>query len=188
MCKSSADRYVALVDDFNLVRSPQQIPSRHLQKAHRNPPPSRGVLRAIPLLRVPIDVLPPIPPKIFLHFLSCATGQTWFREIPGAHGESFFFQRLPKKKRTSIFDELQSLGDPRFRSAILYGWGIHIIKGPNHTALSLALDVGIVVSFVVLVCVMGIAQTQEQGFGVGQWLVAVVSCLLAALYSKLIDD
>ena len=72
-------------------------------------------------------------------------------------------------------------------NGIVYGWGIHILEGPDHAALSLALGVGVLFSFVISVVVIGLAQTQEQGFGVGQWVVAVLACVMSALYFRLLE-
>ena len=135
----------------------------------------------------PIEVLPPMPSNVFLHYLSCAGNKNWLRENPGAHGETFYFQRLPKKTRNSIFEELQGQGEPGLCNGIAYGWGIHILEGPDHAALSLALAFGILFSFVVSVMVIGFAQTQEQAFGVGQWIVGVFASVMAALYFKLLE-
>lgn len=51
--------------------------------------------------------------------------------------------------------------------------------------LSMALGIGVSISFVVSLMIFGIAGTQEQGFGVGQWLLAVMACIMGALYFKL---
>jgi len=128
-----------------------------------------------------------MPPNVFLHYLSCASERAWCRENPGAHGESFYFQRLPKKTGGSVFRDLQGQGELGVHNGIVYGWGIHILEGPDHAALSLALGVGVLFSFVISVVVIGLAQTQEQGFGVGQWVVAVLACVMSALYFRLLE-
>jgi hypothetical protein len=133
----------------------------------------------------PLKVLPPIPSNVFLHYLSCARRKSWLSEVPGAHDESYFLERLPKKVHYSIFDDLTTWGISSASNSIAFGWGIHIIEGPDHATLSLALGIGVMLSFVVSLLVLGVAGTQEQGFGVGQYLLAVVACVMGALYFKL---
>jgi len=63
-----------------------------------------------------------------------------------------------------------------------FGWGVHIIEGPNFVALSWVIFAGLLFSFFVSIAITMIAKTQEQGFGVGQWLVAVFMAALSAIY------
>ncbi|KAH7113485.1 hypothetical protein B0J13DRAFT_460868 [Dactylonectria estremocensis] len=133
----------------------------------------------------PLKVLPPIPAGVFLHYLSCAKRKNWTCEVPEAHAEGFFLQRLPKKIHRSILDELGTCDTFESSSGIAFGWGVHIIEGPDHGTLSLALGLGILLSLVISLMVCGIAGTQEQGFGIGQFLLAVIACMMGALYFKL---
>ncbi len=43
---------------------------------------------------------------------------------------------------------------------LAFGWGIHIIDGPNHSVLCLLLACGVAASFVVSGMVVGLAKTQ----------------------------
>lgn len=133
----------------------------------------------------PLENLPPIPSNVFLHYLSCARKKSWLGEVPGAHDETYFLDRLPKKVHYSIFDGLATRGTSSASNSIAFGWGVHILEGPNHATLSLALGIGVMLSFVISLVVLGIAETQEQGFGIGQYLLALVTCVMGTLYFKL---
>ena len=126
-----------------------------------------------------------MPSNVFLHYLSCAQRKAWLGDLPGAHAESFFLQRLPKKVHHSIFDELLTHGTSSGSREIVFGWGVHILEGPNHAMLSLVLGIGVSFSFIVSLMVLSIAGTQEQGFGIGQFLLSIMACVMGALYFKL---
>ncbi|KAF4441069.1 hypothetical protein F53441_12140 [Fusarium austroafricanum] len=133
----------------------------------------------------PLKVLPPMPAGVFLHYLSCAKRKNWMCEAPEAHAEGFFLQRLPKKVHHSILDEQKTCGNLESSTAIAFGWGVHILEGPDHGTLSIALGLGILLSLVISLMICGVAGTQEQGFGIGQFLLAVIACMMTALYFKL---
>jgi len=109
-----------------------------------------------------------MPSHVFLHYMECA-----HRKLNNIHSASIFLNRLPKKIGSQVL--------PRDESEA-FGWGVHIIEGPNKVTLCWALVAGIVASFVVSVLYAVIAKTQEQGFGIGQWFMAVVTAVMAALY------
>ncbi len=103
---------------------------------------------------------------------------------------------MPKKLDESILTEKQqdytATADQRDEpdelgadSNLAVGWGVHILEGLNYSVLSLIMAIGIVVSFVVSGLVVGITQTQEQGFGVGAFLLAVLTCSMTAIYFRL---
>jgi hypothetical protein len=79
--------------------------------------------------------------------------------------------------------EQESVTDPN----LVFGWGIHILEGPNHAVLSLLLLIGVAVVFIVSGMVVGFAKTQEQGFGVGNFLLAILASIMTAVYFKLQD-
>jgi hypothetical protein len=120
-----------------------------------------------------------MPAHVFLHFLHKARWSVW-----GEHREDIWLQRLPKKLNESILVATQGQSDPD----LLFGWGVHIIDGANHSFLGLLLAVLILITFVVSVVVYGIAHTQEQAFGIGSYLIALVTCLMGAIYFKLTDQ
>ncbi|OCL02886.1 hypothetical protein AOQ84DRAFT_348486 [Glonium stellatum] len=110
---------------------------------------------------------PPMDSREFLHH---------FYIHGDVHPQSIYLERLPKKLEPSL-SQLQSQG-------LTFGWGIHIIEGPNKSALSWACFVILLLSFVVSVVYAVTMKTQEQGFGIGQWMVAVLSVALIALYHQ----
>lgn len=122
-----------------------------------------------------------MPANVFLHYLHRARLNHW-----NEHVGSIWLQYLPKRLDTSIFDMVQNPGGTD-KEEIVFGWGVHILEGPNHAGLSIILAVGIVVSFVVSGMVVGFTKTQEQGFGVGSFLMGIVTCVMAAVYFSLVD-
>lgn len=133
-----------------------------------------------------------MPAHLFLHFLDSAR-----RSSGNGHSPDTWLQRLPKKLNTSILDDVQrsnrnpnaaagQVQEPPYSDAII-GWGVHILEGPNQAGLSLVLAVGIAVAFLVSCLIVGLAKTAEQGFGVGQFLLAIVTCGVTAVYFYLED-
>ena len=126
-----------------------------------------------------------MPANIFLHFLHHARKDSW-----EGHDHDTWLQRLPKKLNTSILDEvLKTQGSQAAAEGddIVFGWGVHILEGPNHANLSLVLALGIAIAFLVSCLLVGVANTAEQGFGVGQFLIAVLGCGMMAGYFALED-
>ena len=101
------------------------------------------------------------------------------RNLNNVHSANIFLNRLPKK-----------IGNRIWSGNVFedFGWGVHVIEGPNKVAFSWALVAGIVVGFVVSVLYAVIAKTQEQGFGIGQWFMAVVTAVMAALYFQWMEE
>jgi hypothetical protein len=109
-----------------------------------------------------------MPVNVFLHYLHRARWNTWEE-----HTEDTWLQRLPKKLYESVLaearrDDATNQQDPVMDPNLAFGWGIHILDGPNHAVLSLLLLIGVAVSFFVSGMIVGFAKTQEQGFGVFQ--------------------
>jgi hypothetical protein len=96
------------------------------------------------------------------------------------HPESIYLERLPKKLGTP-------LNNSRLQGPV-YGWGIHIIEGPNKILLTWCCVGILVISFVVSVVYAVVMKTQEQGFGIGQWMVAVLATTLTAFYFQWEED
>lgn len=132
------------------------------------PPESEVLAQRYHYYECPLPVKPPMPSHVFLHYMECAR-----RNLNDIHCGSIFLDRLPKKIGGSILSE---------NVPHTFGWGVHIIEGPNKVALSWALVASIVASFVISVMYAVIAKTQEQGFGIGQWFMAVITAVMAALY------
>ena len=108
---------------------------------------------------------PPMDYREFLHY--------YYNHSRG-HPENIYLERLPKK-----------LGNPLNKPPLVgpaYGWGIHIIEGPDKVLLTWCCFGILVISFLVSVIYAIVMDTQEQGFGIGQWIVSVLTAALAALY------
>jgi hypothetical protein len=123
----------------------------------------------------PLKVQPPMDYRSFLHYMekhkhgdpTSSTGIVM-------HSNTIFLKRLPKKVGVSILGSHQS--------ALQFGWGVRIIEGPNKVALSWTTFFGLALSFVVSLLYCHFWHTQEQGFAIGQWMVAVLGAAMAALY------
>jgi hypothetical protein len=91
--------------------------------------------------------------------------------------ENIWLQRLPKKlDRDLIAEAQQAKGNAPANEDLAFGWGVHIIEGPNQA-----------VAFVVSGMIVGFAKTQEQGFGVGNFLLAILASTMTAVYFQLQD-
>lgn len=131
-----------------------------------------------------------MPVNIFLHYLHKARWKT-----SGKHEESIWLRRLPKKLNKSVIDEIWEHvrnNDPDDSSELndedlAFGWGVHILDGPNHAVLGVFLAIGLVIAFTISVMVVGFAKTQEQGFGIGSFLLSVMTPVMAAVYFQLQD-
>lgn len=131
-----------------------------------------------------------MPVNIFLHYLHKARWKT-SRE----HAENIWLRRLPKKLNKSVIDEIWENfrnNDPDDSSELsdqdlAFGWGIHILDGPNHAVLGVLLAIGLVIAFVISGMVVGFAKTQEQGFGIESFLLSVMTTIMAAVYFQLQD-
>lgn len=116
-----------------------------------------------------------MPSHIFIHFLHRARGKNW--------GDDTWLERLPKKLNKSVLTAQAS----NTNSDLVFGWGVRILDGPNHAVLVFCLAFGLSVTFVISCMIVGLAKTQEQAFGVGQYLVAIVVALMSAMCFKLQD-
>ena len=123
-----------------------------------------------------------MPVNVFLHYLHRAR---WGTEDD--HPYDTWLKRLPKKLNESLLLAAQRQAVGADNPDLVFGWGVHIIEGPSHFVLSMMLATGIVIAFTVSGLVMGVARTQEQGFGVGSFLLAIVASIMAAIYFKLMD-
>ena len=114
---------------------------------------------------------PPMTSQEFLHY---------FNYHAQGHPESIYLERLPKKLGVPLTGaQLQSTA---------HGWGIHIIEGPNRVLLTWCCVGILIISFVISLVYAVVMKTQEQGFGIGQWMVATLSAMLMALYFQWEED
>jgi uncharacterized membrane protein len=65
---------------------------------------------------------------------------------------------------------------------LAFGWGVHIIEGPNKPVLAGLVAVILVVSFMVSVSYDLSTGNKDSGFAIGQWVVGVLSAILTAVY------
>lgn len=120
-----------------------------------------------------------MPVSAFLHHLTRAQRNEW-----GEHPYDTWLQRLPKKLNESLEKSMENqLGED-----LLFAWGVHIIDGPSHEALGYLLAVGITITFIISLIIFGAAKTQEQAFGIGSYLLAILACIMGALYFKETDQ
>jgi hypothetical protein len=122
----------------------------------------------------PLEVQPPMDHRTFLHCMVMHQHEDISRAPITVHKDATFLKRLPKKTGCSIFSETMS--------DLLFGWGVHILEGPNKVAICCIAFIGLSLSFLMSLTYAIAAQTQEQGFGIGQWMVAVLTTGLTALY------
>lgn len=129
-----------------------------------------------------------MPVNIFLHYLHRARWNIW-----DEHTEDTWLKRLPKKLNEKILAEWRqgdatAQRDDEVDPNLAFGWGVHILDGPNHAVLGILLAIGVTVAFVVSGMVVGFAKTQEQGFAVGSFLLAILASTMVAVYFQLQDQ
>jgi hypothetical protein len=123
----------------------------------------------------PLIVQPPMDHRSFFHYMNKHKhGDLTNSAGMLLHSDATFLNRLPKKVGASILGGQQS--------SLQFGWGVHIIEGPNKVALSWTTFAGLALSFAVSLLYCHFWHTQEQGFAIGQWMVAVLGAAMAALY------
>ena len=117
----------------------------------------------------PLEPLPPMPPEILLHYLD--------------HGEkdlslyrrTVWSPRLCKRLDTRIIDS----GVPT------YGWGIHIIEGPNRQAVFWFVMVTIFSSVLSSILWSTLRNDMQGGTGLGTLIVALPPAIMAAFLFRL---
>ncbi|KAF2806491.1 uncharacterized protein BDZ99DRAFT_337798, partial [Mytilinidion resinicola] len=147
----------------------------HLYEGHRVgifdnspdsiPPECEVVAQRYHYHECPLYPLPPMDYRSFLHFFGSQ----------GKHTHSkcnLWLDRLPKKVGNSI--KVQH--DP---NVLQLGWGVHIVEGPNWLVISWTMFGLLLVSFLVSLIYALAAKSQESGFGIGQWIVGVLSLMAA---------
>ena len=134
----------------------------HIGSANGLAPRKRSQRRQLPL---------PIDHWTFLHFF-------WNYKDHLHSQSSLFLDSLPKKLNTGML----MLGPP---GQPILGWGLHIFEGPNQKLTSLCMLVVVVASFIVSLTYSLVIHSLESGFGIGQWIVAVGSVGLSAIYFQL---
>ncbi|KAK5128870.1 hypothetical protein LTR85_000203 [Meristemomyces frigidus] len=125
----------------------------------------------------PLDPLPPIDRRTFFHYFWTHASHPPTTGNPAR--DMLFYNRLPKKLNTSMLQET----DPKK----IYGWGVHIIEGPNKPLIAWCVTGILIVSFMVAVLYDVLRKSSDSGFSIGQWIVAVLSTALRAMYFHLED-
>ncbi|KAI6081776.1 hypothetical protein F4821DRAFT_264565 [Hypoxylon rubiginosum] len=132
----------------------------------------------------PMEVLPPIPGNIFLHYLSHAKRKAVSKNSPSYHNDSTFLDRLPKKLGRSIFTEDAAVPG----QSISYGWGIHIIERTSKSALYLTIGLVAIISAAICLATFALtwwASGLDKAIGLGQYAGMVLGLLDAAVYCAL---
>ena len=70
-------------------------------------------------------------------------------------------------------------------AAHAFGWGVHIVQGPNRPMLAWATVAIVVLSFMVSLVYNKLSDARDSGFALGQWMMAVGATSLAAVYFHL---
>ncbi|KAK8009842.1 hypothetical protein PG990_008807 [Apiospora arundinis] len=102
-----------------------------------------------------------MPFNTFKHHLEHAS-----RKILEEHPKDTWLLTFPKKLKISLRSSNGAQENPN----LLFGWGVHIINGPNHTTLFVSLILGVTITLVASLVILGVAKTQEQAFGIARYL------------------
>lgn len=123
----------------------------------------------------PLEDMPPIAKETFFHYFRN-------RHDPDAAtiARSVFYERMPKKLGSSIFEQCEP-------GKLHFGWGLHIIEGPNKPLIGWLATAIVVLSFLVAVIYNVCVKNTDSGFAIGQWMVGVLATWLAALYLHVAD-
>lgn len=111
----------------------------------------------------PLQPLPPMPPEIFIHYLEHGEG-----ELNATRHD--WLPRLPVRLDNRVID-----GDEA-----CYGYGVHIIEGPNRIAIFWIFMTAMAAS--ILACVLWSASNKDiqGGTSLGSLIVALPAAVLAA--------
>ena len=110
-----------------------------------------------------------------MHYLYAARRLDSAFQPSSIHCGTTMLNRIPKKLGSSIFTQATSGSE-------VFGWGIHIVEGPNMAAVCWILTGGLVISFLVSVLYAYISGVADQGFDIGSWLMSVIAAFVTALY------
>lgn len=120
----------------------------------------------------PLEDMPPIAKETFFHY---------FRKPHKTDpARTVFTTRMPKKLGSSIFCQY----DP---DKLQFGWGMHIIEGPNKPLIAWLAAAIVMLRFIVSVVYDISMKNKDSGFAIGQWMLAVLATSLASLYFHLAD-
>jgi hypothetical protein len=125
----------------------------------------------------PMQVLPPMPDHIFLHYLEHARRKAHSDKSPSEnHLEDIFLKRLPKKLGCSIYS-----AETGTHSPVSYGWGVYIVERPSSFAQSLV-GIGSALICMTIFLVTWICAGFNNAIGVGQFIAGVLALVNGAVY------
>lgn len=116
----------------------------------------------------PLTIDEVMPDGIFFHHFYNPTG----------HYGRKWMNRLPKKLKTSIFDN----ANPLQTDEIPIGWGVHIEETPNRFIAWVVLLCILSASGIFSVTFAAITQDLQSAFTVGAYIVAVLTAVTGALF------
>lgn len=120
----------------------------------------------------PLNPALPMDRRTFYHFL-------WNHSThPNSPRDNlFWYRRLPKKLKSGM------LANGNAEDA--FGYGVHIVQGPNKPMIAWATVAIVILSFVVSLVYNQLSNARDSGFALGQWMMAVGGTSLAAVYFHL---
>jgi hypothetical protein len=109
-----------------------------------------------------------MPPEIFIHYLEHGEGDL----NPMRNN---WLPRLPKRKGGRVIDELEGC----------YGWGVHVIEGPNREVIFWIIMITILASVLTGALWSTLRSDVQGGTGLGTLIVALPPAILAAFLFRL---
>ncbi|CCT63252.1 uncharacterized protein FFUJ_00122 [Fusarium fujikuroi IMI 58289] len=116
----------------------------------------------------PLDFLPPMPAQVFLHYLE--HGEEGWNKL-----RYLWLPKLPVRREKRVIEGHEAS----------YGWGIHIIEGPNRWAIFAMLLTTVFGSALAALLWSAIHNDIQGGTGLGQLIIALSSAILTASLFRL---
>ncbi|KAI3316669.1 hypothetical protein HD806DRAFT_527666 [Xylariaceae sp. AK1471] len=116
----------------------------------------------------PLRPLLPMPPEIFIHYLDHGEG-----DLSPVRND--WFPRLPKRLNKRVIDCDEAC----------FGWGVHIIEGPNREVIFWIAILTILASVLTSVLWSTLKSDVQGGAGLGALIVALPPAILAAFLFRL---
>ncbi|KAK4076722.1 uncharacterized protein Triagg1_4325 [Trichoderma aggressivum f. europaeum] len=111
---------------------------------------------------------PPMPPEVFVHYLEHGDGDL-------SPNRYTWLPRLPKRRNHKVVDCGEATE----------GWGIHVIEGPNRTAVFWIVMATISISIIASVLWTTLKGDIQGGMGLGALIVALPPAIMAAFLFRL---
>ncbi|RKL36594.1 hypothetical protein BFJ72_g8143 [Fusarium proliferatum] len=116
----------------------------------------------------PLDFLPPMPAQVFLHYLE--HGEEGWNKL-----RYLWLPKLPVRREKRVIEGHEAS----------YGWGIHIIEGPNRWAITALLLTTVFGSALAALLWSAVHNDIQGGTGLGQLIIALSSAILTASLFRL---